>query len=101
MLYFAPFGASLLKSIEIKDINNVEFMCRYCHHLYDNAFLSVKNSNLCVSKNITIPNIYDLNYLNNKFINAYNNLNSKYFNYHYHLFLIHQIVTYIFPYIFL
>ena len=43
----------------MNDINVVEFMCSYCHKLYDNGFLSVHNGLLQVS---TFINNYDLQY---------------------------------------
>lgn len=73
----------LLKKYELRDVNNVEFMCRYCHNLYDNALLSIRESNLCVSPNITFYKKYDLHYENNKIIHAYTIKNSKYFDFHY------------------
>ena len=71
----------LLKTIEKNDKNVVEFMCRYCHSLYDNGFLAVNNNGaLRVS---LLLNNYDLNYQNNKTIVSYNSLNQKYFLFHY------------------
>lgn len=55
-------------------------MCRYCHNLYDNGFLSVYKGLLEVS---TFINQYDLHYYNNKQINRYNLRNKKYFIFHY------------------
>ena len=64
----------------MNDINVVEFMCRYCHNLYDNGFLSVYNGLLQVS---TFINNYDLQYNKNKHIVFYNSQNAKYFSFHY------------------
>lgn len=79
----------LLNSIEKLDFNIVEFMCRYCHTLYDNGLLSVNNNLLCISSFLTNNNNnnnnnYDLDliYYENKEINC-NLKNLKYFNYHY------------------
>jgi hypothetical protein len=55
-------------------------MCRYCHNLYDNGFLSIYNGLLQVS---TLINQYDLNYIKNKQIICYNLHNQKYFIFHY------------------
>lgn len=65
---------------ERNDKNVVEFMCRYCHHLYDNGLLSVNNGLLDVSP---IINKYDLKYDKNKPIKYYNLYNEKYFIFHY------------------
>jgi hypothetical protein len=70
----------LLNSNEMKDNNIVEFMCRYCHNLYDNGYLGLYNGLLCVSPFI---NKYDLHYNKNTLIVYYNILNKKYFNFHY------------------
>ena len=70
----------ILNNNEINDKNIVEFMCRYCHNLYDNGFLAVYNGILYVS---TIINNYDLHYNKNKQIIYYNSHNEKYFMFHY------------------
>lgn len=70
----------ILNNNEKNDTNIVEFMCRYCHNLYDNGLLSVYNGLLQVSK---IINYYDLDYNTNKQIPYYNLQNEKYFNFHY------------------
>ena len=62
------------------DKNIVEFMCRYCHNLYDNGFLAVYKGFLQVS---TFINQYDLHYNNKKQISCYNLQNEKYFIFHY------------------
>jgi len=54
-------------------------MCRYCHTLYDNEYLSIHNGLLQVSEMI---NNYDLNY-NIKKIKCYNSINQIYFMFHY------------------
>ena len=70
----------ILNNNEINDIHIVEFMCRYCHNLYDNGFLAVYNGVLCVSSLISK---YDLQYNQNKQIPCYNLQNEKYFIFHY------------------
>lgn len=70
----------ILNNNEKNDKNIVEFMCRYCHNLYDNGFLAVYNGLLQVS---TFINQYDLHYNNNKQIHYYNLQNEIYFIFHY------------------
>jgi len=70
----------ILNNSEIYDKNVVEFMCRYCHNLYDNGYLSVYNGLLQISPYL---NTYDLQYNINKQISCYNQLNSKYFIFQY------------------
>ena len=70
----------ILNYNEQNDTNIVEFMCRYCHNLYDNGLLSVYNGLLYVSP---IINNFDLCYNENKQITCYNADNIKYFNFHY------------------
>jgi hypothetical protein len=72
----------LLKNInELNDVNIVEFMCCYCHKLYDQGNLSVYNNLLCVSSQI--DSYPDLKYIRDKIITSCNVHNEKYFNYHY------------------
>ena len=71
----------LLNKNELYDKNVVEFMCRYCHKLYDSGFIGMKNSELKVSK-LLIKNNYDLTF-NNYIIEQFNNLNNNYFEFHY------------------
>ena len=71
----------LLNNIELKDKNVVEFMCRYCHHLYDNGLLGICNGLLCVSP--LIEKYEDLQYNKNKLIINYSIENNIYFNFHY------------------
>jgi len=70
----------LLNRNEKNDKHIVEFMCRYCHSLYDNGFLAVYNRRLHVSPLI---NNYDIDYDKNKQILYYNTNNEKYFVYQY------------------
>ena len=69
----------LINYNEKYDNNVVEFMCRYCHTLYDNGFLSIYNGTLQIS---LLIDKYDIHY-NSKTIMYYNSYNEKYFNYHY------------------
>ena len=70
----------ILNYNEKNDKNIVEFMCRYCHTLYDNGLLSVYNGLLYVS---AVINNYDLHYNEHKQITYYTSYNTKYFNFHY------------------
>ena len=69
----------ILNNEEKNDTNVVEFMCRYCHNLYDNGFLSIYKGLLHVSK-LLIQ--YDLHYNKDKVIPYYNLHNKKYFIFH-------------------
>jgi hypothetical protein len=70
----------ILNNNEINNKHIVEFMCRYCHNLYDNGHLAVYNGLLQIS---TFINQYDLHYNKNKQITCYNLQNEKYFIFHY------------------
>jgi hypothetical protein len=70
----------LLNSNEIKDNHIVEFMCRYCHNLYDNGYLGLCDGLLLVSPFI---NNYDLHYNVNTSNIMYNIKNKNYFDFHY------------------
>lgn len=70
----------ILNNNEKNDKNIVEFMCRYCHNLYDNGFLAVYKGSLQVSRFL---NEYDLHYSKNKRISYYNLQNEIYFMFHY------------------
>jgi hypothetical protein len=70
----------ILNHYEINDKNVVEFMCRYCHKLYDDGYLAVYNGLLYLSSFI---DDYDLHYDKNKQITSYNLQNKKYFIFHY------------------
>ena len=69
----------ILNHIELVDNHIVEFMCRYCHTLYDNGLLTVNDGILHVS---TCLSNYDLCYENKKII-SYNLHNEPYFRFHY------------------
>ena len=71
----------LLNDIELKDNNIVEFMCRYCHNLYDNGLLGIFDGLLCVSS--LIEKYEDLHYINKSQIISSNKKNKIYFNFHY------------------
>tara|TARA_B110000967_G_C18773448_1_gene504307 strand:- start:99 stop:785 length:687 start_codon:yes stop_codon:yes gene_type:complete len=73
---------NILNNNEINDKNVVEFMCRYCHKLYDEGFLTIYNGLLQVSPHINNDN-YDLDLKKNKLISYYNLQNEAYFYYHY------------------
>ena len=65
----------LLNKYELEDKNIVEFMCRYCHKLYDSGFIGIKDSELKVSKSLIKKN-YDLTFDTYK-IEQFNNLNDQ------------------------
>jgi hypothetical protein len=72
----------LLKKNEIYDFNIVEFMCHYCHKLYDDGYIGIKNGFLATS-NILKNGQYDLDYIENTEIELlYNNDNKIYFDFH-------------------
>lgn len=74
----------LLKNIELVDYNVVEFMCKYCHCLFDNGFITIYNNKLLVSKKININN-FDLEeyiHLIDKDFMLHNK-NKIYFDFHY------------------
>ena len=69
----------LLSKSEIKDKNNVEFMCRNCHKLYENGWVGITNFKL--DKNNKVQNY---NFVFNDFNeNIYTENNKSYFDYHY------------------
>lgn len=70
----------LINHSEKYDTNIVEFMCKYCHTLYDNGFIANRNGFLNIS---TYLANFDLNYVENTLIQCYNQTNQKYFDFHY------------------
>ncbi len=73
---------SILSKKEENNYNVVEFMCRYCHILYDRGLIGVNNSVLEKSNKLCLNN-YDLIIEEKKIIKAYNNINYVFFDYHY------------------
>jgi hypothetical protein len=71
----------ILNKDEMMDNNIVEFMCRYCHTLYDKGYIGVDNNILYISS--LLGNNYDIDYNNIKGIINYNDNNKIYFNFHY------------------
>lgn len=70
---------NILDKLELSDYNNVEFMCRNCHKYYDLGYISIVNGMVIKNKKIA-----DYDYtISNKYIDNYNYLNAKYYNYHY------------------
>ena len=67
----------ILNYHEMHDVNIVEFMCRYCHTLYDNGYLSVHNGMLQISDVIKPYELYTPKEV------SYNSHNEKYFLFHY------------------
>ena len=70
----------LINYSEKYDINIVEFMCKYCHTLYDKGLITIHNGFL--NKSIFLEN-FNLNYVDNTPIQCYNENNQKYFDFHY------------------
>jgi hypothetical protein len=70
----------LITNIELNDTNIVEFMCRYCHSLYDRGYIGIHNGILLISNCLKQ---YDLSLKDNMIMVNYTDLNKKYFNYHY------------------
>jgi len=69
----------LLTKKEIYNKNNVEFMCRNCHKLYENGWVGITNFKLNKNKEI-----YKYNIVFNDFKeNIYTDNNKSYFDYHY------------------
>lgn len=71
----------LLNNKEIYDTNNVMFMCRNCHKIYDNGEVGIKNNKIIYNKDIL--NYSDLNLINEDIFLDINNNNRKYFDFHY------------------
>jgi hypothetical protein len=67
---------------ERNNYNIVEFMCRYCHTLYDRGLIGVNESVLVQSSQLDISK-YDLSFPDYKVIKAYNKMNEQFFSYHY------------------
>lgn len=74
----------LLNKNEKQDTNNIEFMCKYCHILFDRGHIGIFNGDIKTS------NIYGYDINVSHKINIYNNMNSKYFNYHYKFIYNHK-----------
>ena len=71
----------ILNNSERLDYNIVEFMCRYCHKLYDKGFISIDDGMLIISP---LLNIEDTDLIfNNYIINSFNGSNKIYFDFHY------------------
>jgi len=81
----------ILNNNEKKNKNIVEFMCRYCHSLYDNGYLAVYRGELQVSSFI---NDFDIPYNKNKQISCYNLQNQIFFIFHYNYIYINGISKY-------
>jgi hypothetical protein len=73
---------SILSKREENNYNIVEFMCRYCHTLYDRGLIGVNNSVLEKSDKLNLTN-YDLVIEEKKIIKAFNDINFEFFDYHY------------------
>jgi hypothetical protein len=67
----------------------VEFMCLYCHKLYDKGFLGVNKGILEQSKALDLSKL-DIIYENHKVIDSYNSINHVFFDYHYEFIYKHN-----------
>jgi hypothetical protein len=70
----------LLNDIEKYNNSVVEFMCRYCHNLYDNGHLGIYKGILCTTSFI---DKFDLFFNKNTKINCYNINNKYFFDFHF------------------
>ncbi len=73
----------IISSASRNDNNLVEFMCRYCHTLYDAGLLGISNNGQLIISNKLEMNNYDLNYSPGKQIKCFNYNNFDYFRYHF------------------
>jgi predicted restriction endonuclease len=73
----------ILNLDEIKNIENVQFLCKMCHSIYDRGYVSVNNVGIIESNN-SIKN-YTLPILNQvgKIYSKYSNYNSQFLEWHY------------------
>jgi hypothetical protein len=71
---------SIITVSERKNLDNLEFMCKCCHFLYDKGYIGIKNGYLEVSNDIRNYNLFNKKI---KMIDVYNQYNMKYFDYHY------------------
>ena len=72
---------SVLNRHEIMDTNVVEFMCRYCHKLYDEGMLGIDNQGVLTVSEVLRRGAFDVEYVS-KVIKAYNEVNAVYFRHH-------------------
>ena len=72
----------LIKPDERMDTNLVEFMCRYCHTLYDSGLLGVDSGGLLVVSNKLSVGGYDINYRPGILINSFTSNNASFFAKH-------------------
>jgi hypothetical protein len=67
----------------------VEFMCLYCHNLYDRGFLGV-NKGILEQSNFLDLSKFDIKYEKNKVVESYNSINHVFFDYHYEFIYKHK-----------
>jgi predicted restriction endonuclease len=72
---------SIISSLERKNINNIEFMCKCCHSLFDKGLIGIYHGKIYIANEIINFNLVENENLLRK---VYNNQNSKYFDFHYH-----------------
>ncbi len=71
----------IISSVERKNLDNIHFMCKCCHSLFDRGLVSIYNGKIHVKEEIRNFNFFE-NIDNCS--KVYNNQNSKYFDFHYH-----------------
>jgi hypothetical protein len=74
---------SIITPRERLNYNIVEFMCLYCHNLYDRGFLGVHKGILEQSSLLDLSK-FDIKYEKYKSVECYNMINNEFFDYHYH-----------------
>lgn len=69
---------------ELKETNNIEFMCKICHNLYDAGNIGINNESIIVAKNsiLKYKDLLIIQNLGNKYSKISNN-NMKYLLWHY------------------
>lgn len=80
---------SLITEREKINRHVVEFMCLYCHNLYDRGFLGVNKGILEQSKFLDLSK-FDIKYEKNKVVESYNSINQVFFDYHYEFIYKHK-----------
>lgn len=72
---------AIISLSERKNIDNIHFMCKCCHSLFDKGLVGIYNGKIHISNEIINFNLIQNKNLCRK---VYNNQNSKYFDFHYH-----------------
>lgn len=72
---------SIRCNIELKNINNVEFMCKLCHAMYDRGFIGINHSGR-IETSTTISNLNVASMIGQMY-SKYNKNNAAFLNWHY------------------